>query len=144
MVSGTAVRATVALGIDTGGTYTDAALVDQSNGVVLASAKALTTYHDLSVGIGQAVVAAFAAADEEAPGLPFADPASGMGVREGAEARRVAPAVRTDRRTTLRSDASPAFGGMSASARLDGGGAFSGVAFRPLRLRRLPTHCSTP
>jgi N-methylhydantoinase A/oxoprolinase/acetone carboxylase beta subunit len=50
---------TVALGIDTGGTYTDAALVDQSTGAVLAGAKALTTYHDLSIGIGQAVAAAF-------------------------------------------------------------------------------------
>jgi len=49
----------VALGIDTGGTYTDAVLVDQSTGVALAGAKALTTYHDLSIGIGEAVVAAF-------------------------------------------------------------------------------------
>ena len=46
---------TIALGIDTGGTYTDAVLVDQDNGSVLASAKALTTYHDLSVGISRAV-----------------------------------------------------------------------------------------
>jgi N-methylhydantoinase A/oxoprolinase/acetone carboxylase beta subunit len=46
-----------ALGIDTGGTYTDAVLVEQSSGAVLAGAKALTTYADLSVGIGQAVSA---------------------------------------------------------------------------------------
>ncbi|HUX77756.1 MAG TPA: hydantoinase/oxoprolinase family protein [Anaerolineae bacterium] len=50
---------TIALGIDTGGTYTDAVLVDQSTGTVMAGAKALTTYHDLSVGIGEAVAAAF-------------------------------------------------------------------------------------
>jgi N-methylhydantoinase A/oxoprolinase/acetone carboxylase beta subunit len=50
---------TVALGIDTGGTYTDAVLVDHASGEVLAGAKALTTRHDLSVGIGQAVAAAF-------------------------------------------------------------------------------------
>ena len=49
----------VALGIDTGGTYTDAVLVDHDSGGVLAAAKALTTYQDLSVGIGQAVAAAF-------------------------------------------------------------------------------------
>ena len=48
---------TIALGIDTGGTYTDAVLVDQENGSVLSSAKALTTYHDLSVGITRAVSA---------------------------------------------------------------------------------------
>jgi len=46
---------TVALGIDTGGTYTDAVLVDHISGRVLAKAKALTSYHDLSIGIGQAV-----------------------------------------------------------------------------------------
>jgi len=50
---------TLTLGIDTGGTYTDAVLVDHASGAVLASAKALTTRHDLSLGIGQAVAAAF-------------------------------------------------------------------------------------
>jgi N-methylhydantoinase A/oxoprolinase/acetone carboxylase beta subunit len=51
---------TVALGIDTGGTYTDAVLVEHASGEVLAGVKALTTRHDLSVGIGQAVAAVFA------------------------------------------------------------------------------------
>ncbi|MGD8398072.1 MAG: hydantoinase/oxoprolinase family protein [Anaerolineae bacterium] len=50
---------TIALGIDTGGTYTDAALVDQATGRVLRSAKALTTRRDLSIGIGEAVDAVF-------------------------------------------------------------------------------------
>jgi len=59
---------TVALGIDTGGTYTDAALVDYEQGRVLAAAKALTTRHDLSLGIGQAIKAAFGQ-----PGAPPAD-----------------------------------------------------------------------
>ena len=44
------------LGIDTGGTYTDAVLFDPKNGV-LASAKALTTKHNLAIGIGEAVEA---------------------------------------------------------------------------------------
>ena len=39
----------IALGIDTGGTYTDAALIDQESGEVLAGAKSLTTRHDLSL-----------------------------------------------------------------------------------------------
>jgi N-methylhydantoinase A/oxoprolinase/acetone carboxylase beta subunit len=51
---------TVALGIDTGGTYTDAVLVDHATGDVLAAVKALTTRHDLSVGIREAMAAAFA------------------------------------------------------------------------------------
>jgi N-methylhydantoinase A/oxoprolinase/acetone carboxylase beta subunit len=44
------------LGIDTGGTYTDAVLYDQKKGV-LASAKALTTKHDLAIGISNALEA---------------------------------------------------------------------------------------
>jgi len=54
---------TLALGIDTGGTYTDAVLVDHASSDVLASAKALTTRHDLSIGIGQAVAAVFGGGD---------------------------------------------------------------------------------
>ncbi|QND51724.1 hydantoinase/oxoprolinase family protein [Phyllobacterium sp. 628] len=42
------------LGIDTGGTYTDAVLWSEARGVI-AKAKALTTRHDLSVGISGAV-----------------------------------------------------------------------------------------
>lgn len=44
------------LGIDTGGTYTDAVLYSETAGVV-ARAKALTTRHDLAVGISGAVEA---------------------------------------------------------------------------------------
>ena len=39
------------LGIDTGGTYTDAALVEMDNGRVLHTAKSLTTHSSLSLGI---------------------------------------------------------------------------------------------
>jgi len=56
---------TVALGIDTGGTYTDAALVDYNTGRVLCAAKALTTRRDLSLGIGAAIDSAF-----QQPGAP--------------------------------------------------------------------------
>ena len=42
------------LGIDTGGTYTDAVLYSETDGV-LASAKALTTRYDLAVGVSGAV-----------------------------------------------------------------------------------------
>jgi len=44
----------VKLGIDTGGTYTDAILFDDENGV-LATAKSLTTRHDLAIGIRDAM-----------------------------------------------------------------------------------------
>ena len=39
------------LGIDTGGTYTDSVLLDFETGKVVRKAKALTTRHDLSIGI---------------------------------------------------------------------------------------------
>lgn len=47
----------ILLGIDTGGTFTDAVLYDEDAGEVIASAKALTTRHDLAIGIGQAMAA---------------------------------------------------------------------------------------
>lgn len=43
------------LGIDTGGTYTDTAIIDLDKGKVLAKAKALTTRHDLSEGISNSI-----------------------------------------------------------------------------------------
>ena len=44
------------LGIDTGGTYTDAVLVDSANQVV-AAAKRLTTHHELTAGIAEVLEA---------------------------------------------------------------------------------------
>ena len=44
------------LGVDTGGTYTDAVLIEDQRTVV-AAAKSLTTRHDLAEGIGKAVQA---------------------------------------------------------------------------------------
>lgn len=45
---------TLSLGIDTGGTYTDAVIFDDERGVI-AKAKALTTRHDLAIGLGGAM-----------------------------------------------------------------------------------------
>lgn len=50
----------ILLGIDTGGTYTDAVLFDDERRTVLASAKALTTKHDLSLCVREATTAALA------------------------------------------------------------------------------------
>ncbi len=47
---------TLSLGVDTGGTYTDAVLI-QDEKTVIATAKSLTTRHDLAEGIGKAVAA---------------------------------------------------------------------------------------
>ena len=45
----------VVLGLDTGGTYTDAALLDRMSRQLLAKAKALTSREDLSRGLGEAM-----------------------------------------------------------------------------------------
>ena len=46
------------LGVDTGGTYTDAVIVDEAADLVIGKAKSLTTRADLALGIGRAVDAA--------------------------------------------------------------------------------------
>ncbi|NLG27093.1 MAG: hydantoinase/oxoprolinase family protein, partial [Chloroflexi bacterium] len=51
----------IVLGIDTGGTYTDAVLVDHESGAILAEAKALTTHNHLQVGIAGAIERVLAA-----------------------------------------------------------------------------------
>ncbi|NLZ89924.1 MAG: hydantoinase/oxoprolinase family protein, partial [Clostridiales bacterium] len=45
----------IGIGIDTGGTYTDAVVYDFDAGEVIAAAKALTTREDLSIGILEAL-----------------------------------------------------------------------------------------
>ncbi len=50
------------LGVDTGGTYTDAVIVDEAATRVIGSAKSLTTRGDLALGVGRAVDAALAQA----------------------------------------------------------------------------------
>jgi N-methylhydantoinase A/oxoprolinase/acetone carboxylase beta subunit len=44
------------IGIDTGGTYTDAVLTDSASGRVVAWQKERTTPHDLSIGVGKALL----------------------------------------------------------------------------------------
>ena len=56
-------KMSLVIGLDTGGTYTDAALFDVDQGVVRTTAKALTTREDLSIGLGVAIVKVLAAYD---------------------------------------------------------------------------------
>jgi len=53
------------IGIDTGGTYTDAVVVDLQHRQVLASAKAHTTHGDLSIGVAEALSAVLASAGKQ-------------------------------------------------------------------------------
>jgi N-methylhydantoinase A/oxoprolinase/acetone carboxylase beta subunit len=51
------------LGFDTGGTYTDAVIFDPASNAVMAAAKALTTKHDLAIGLRQAMERVLPAAE---------------------------------------------------------------------------------
>ena len=53
---------TFLLGVDTGGTYTDAVILDEISDTVIATAKALTTRPDLALGVAAAMDAAIAQA----------------------------------------------------------------------------------
>ncbi|MEQ6202820.1 hydantoinase/oxoprolinase family protein [Sulfitobacter sp. HNIBRBA2951] len=59
------------LGVDTGGTYTDAVIL-RDEVEVIASAKALTTRHDLAIGVGGAVRAVLAASGVAAGDIALA------------------------------------------------------------------------
>jgi len=62
---------TLMLGLDTGGTYTDAVICDDTapGPGIVAKAKALTTRHDLSIGIGEAIDAVLPGTVGRAVGL---------------------------------------------------------------------------
>lgn len=62
----------ITLGIDTGGTYTDAVVVDRAGHAIRATAKALTTKGNLAIGITEALSRAL---DEARAADPAFDPA---------------------------------------------------------------------
>jgi N-methylhydantoinase A/oxoprolinase/acetone carboxylase beta subunit len=60
---------TVFIGVDTGGTYTDAVVYDEQAGEVLAKAKSPTTHDDLAVGIRGALEAVLERVDIDADAI---------------------------------------------------------------------------
>ena len=57
---------TLVIGLDTGGTFTDAALLDTGAGAVIGTGKSLTTRQDLSIGVGGAIDRVLEAFDGDA------------------------------------------------------------------------------
>jgi N-methylhydantoinase A/oxoprolinase/acetone carboxylase beta subunit len=57
---------TYIIGIDTGGTYTDAVVIERNAHRILTSAKSITTKGDLAVGVGLAMRDALAALEGQA------------------------------------------------------------------------------
>ncbi len=55
------------IGIDTGGTYTDAVVIDMSAREVIAASKAITTHGDLSIGVSAALDAVLAQVAKDFP-----------------------------------------------------------------------------
>lgn len=60
---------TYLLGVDTGGTYTDAVLLDEATDTIVATAKSLTTRPDLALGVGAAMDAVLVGIDPADVGL---------------------------------------------------------------------------
>jgi N-methylhydantoinase A/oxoprolinase/acetone carboxylase beta subunit len=58
--AGHAPAASYLIGVDTGGTYTDAAIIEARGHRIIATAKAITTKGDLAVGVAEAITQALA------------------------------------------------------------------------------------
>lgn len=58
---------TYLIGVDTGGTYTDAAVIEARSHRIIATAKAITTKGDLAVGVAEAISQAIAQLPHEVP-----------------------------------------------------------------------------
>ena len=55
------------IGVDTGGTYTDAAVIEARGHRIIATAKAITTKGDLAVGVAEAITQALAKLSHDIP-----------------------------------------------------------------------------
>ena len=75
------------LGVDTGGTYTDAVIYDEGSNSLLAKAKAPTTHDDLAVGIGQAIERVLAAGSVDPSAIGFVSLSSTLATNALVEGR---------------------------------------------------------
>ncbi len=60
-------KTTYLIGVDTGGTYTDAAVIEARGHRIIATAKAITTKGDLAVGVTEAITQALAKLSHDIP-----------------------------------------------------------------------------
>ncbi|RFO95206.1 hydantoinase [Rhodoferax lacus] len=60
-------KTTYLIGVDTGGTYTDAAVIEARGHRIIATAKAITTKGDLAVGVTEAITQALAKLSHDVP-----------------------------------------------------------------------------
>jgi N-methylhydantoinase A/oxoprolinase/acetone carboxylase beta subunit len=127
------------LGVDTGGTYTDAVILDEAANQVLGKAKALTSRHDLAVGIGQAVDAAIAAAGVAASDVALVSLSTTLATNalvEGQGARVALIFIGFDEGDLARGGLTEALKGDPVLA-MPGGHTHAGTEYAPLDLTAL-------
>ncbi len=131
------------LGIDTGGTFTDAALLDNSSSdgkpTVVAKAKSLTTRHDLSIGIGGAAKAAIAASKCKAEDIKLVSVSTTLATNalvEGQGGRVALIAIGFDTKDLEKAGLAEALG-QDPSIILPGGHTTHGAQAKPLDMAEL-------
>lgn len=127
------------LGVDTGGTYTDAVIVDEAATQVIGKAKSLTTRGDLALGIGRAVDAALAGAGVAASDISMVSLSTTLATNalvEGQGGRVALIFIGFDAGDLERGGLSEALGG-DPVLRLAGGHEHSGSETAPLDLAAL-------
>ena len=129
------------LGVDTGGTYTDAVVVDGAATKVVGKAKSLTTRKDLSIGIGGAVDAALSAADVPASDISMVSLSTTLATNalvEGQGGRVALIFIGFDASDEARAGLADALKG-DPILRFEGGHGHAGQERAPLDLARLET-----
>lgn len=129
----------VLLGVDTGGTYTDAAILDEREERVIAAAKSLTTREDLALGIGRAVAAALDQAGLQAADVALVSLSTTLATNalvEGQGGRVALVFIGFDDGDLTREGLAEALAG-DPVVRLAGGHSHAGTELAPLDLARL-------
>lgn len=127
------------LGVDTGGTYTDAVILDEAADRIIASAKALTTRPDLSKGVGGAIDAALEASGIAAGAVAMVSLSTTLATNalvEGQGGRVALVFIGFEERELARAGLMEALKGDPVIA-LPGGHTHSGTEIAPLDLARL-------
>ncbi|MFN0191354.1 MAG: hydantoinase/oxoprolinase N-terminal domain-containing protein [Aestuariivirga sp.] len=122
------------IGIDTGGTYTDAVVLDRAAHRVVSSAKALTTKGDLSIGVAEAMKAALARAGGKGSEIGLISVSTTLAtnaVVEGHGSAAAAVLIGFDPSMTDRAGLAKSFPGM-AVMRIAGGHNHAGEEEEPL------------
>lgn len=133
------------LGVDTGGTYTDAVVLDEASDRVVATAKALTTRPDLALGVGAAIDAALKKANiagHEVTMVSLSTTLATNALVEGQGGRVALVAIGFDAADLQRAGLSGALGDDPVIA-LAGGHDHAGTQASPLDLQALRDALST-